>query len=272
MEENKVMQEIKELQKLEFAILKDVAEVCKKHNIKFFLGEGTLLGAIRHKGFIPWDDDVDVIMERSEYERFLKVAPEALGDGYEVQHSTTVNGYWSPFIKIRQIKGEINFRQAHIAHLTDKNGPYIDVFPMEYVPTNKGVKITKIGIFVRVYRGMLSLKLGLRKPANLKDKVLKFMSNFYSVKAIHKGLHKNFTSYGEGEKPYMATFSSYHPLKCQIARSENYKEAIWWDFEDVKMPVPNGYDEILTTIYGDYMTPPPEEERIIKHHFNQAEN
>ncbi len=271
MEENKILAEIHELQKLELAILKDVALVCKKHNIKFFLGEGTMLGAVRHNGFIPWDDDVDLIMERSEYERFLAVAQQELGDGYQVQHSTTVDNYWSPFIKIRQIKGDITFRQQHIAHLTNNNGPYIDIFPMEYVPCDKGFKISKTGFLVRFYRGMLSYKLGLRKPPHLKGKVLKVISNFYSVKRLHKNLHKSFTCFGKGEKPYMATFSSYHPLRCQIVGSENYKEMLWWDFEDTKMPVPVGYDEILTTIYGDYMTPPPEDKRVIKHHFDEAE-
>ena len=103
-------------------------------------------------------------------------------------------------------------------------------------------------------------------------KILKFVSNFYSVKAIHKGLQKNFTCFGSGKKPYMATFSSYHPLKNQICRSECYDKMLWWDFEDVKMPVPVGYDEILTTIYGDYMTPPPEENRVIKHHFYSGDH
>jgi lipopolysaccharide cholinephosphotransferase len=272
MDENKILEEIHQLQALELVILKDVAEVCKKHDIKFFLGEGTLLGAIRHKGFIPWDDDVDLIMERSEYERFLAVAKEELSGKYEVQHPTTVENYWSPFIKVRQLTGDFDFRQSHISHLTQNNGPYIDIFPMEYVPTNKGFKIKRTGFLIRFYRGMLSYKLGLRKPPHLYGKLLKFVSNFYSVKAIHKGLQKNFTCFGKGEKPYMATFSSYHPLRCQICKSENYKEMLWWDFEDVKMPVPVGYDEILTTIYGDYMTPPPEENRVIKHHFYSGDH
>ena len=272
MDEKKILAEIHELQKLELAILKDVAEVCKKHNIKFFLGEGTLLGAIRHKGFIPWDDDVDLIMERSEYERFLAVAQKELGENYQVQHFTTVDNYWSPFIKIRQLAGDISFRQQHIAHLTDKNGPYIDIFPMEYVPKKKSFKILKVAFFVRFYRGMLTYKLGLRKPPHIKGKLLKFVSNFYSVKAIHKGLYKNFTCFGKGEKPYMATFSTYHPLRCQICKSENYSDMLWWDFEDVKMPVPVGYDDVLTTIYGDYMTPPPEEKRVIKHHFYSGDH
>lgn len=272
MDENKILEDIHKLQKLELVILKDVAEVCKKHNITFFLGEGTLLGAIRHKGFIPWDDDVDLIMERSEYERFLQVAPAELGDKYEVQHPTTVENYWSPFIKIRQLTGDLSFRQQHIAHLTEHNGPYIDIFPMEYVPVAEGFKIKKTAFFVRFYRGMLTYKLGLSKPPHIKGWLTKFMAYFFSVKSLHKGLQKHFTCFGKGEKEYMATFSSYHPLRCQICKSANYKETLWWDFEDTKMPVPIGYDEILTTIYGDYMTPPPEDKRVIKHHFYSGDH
>lgn len=266
------MQEIHELQALELAILLDVNEVCKKHNIKFFLGEGTLLGAIRHKGFIPWDDDVDLIMPREEYERFLKVAPEELGEKYEVQHSTTVENYWSPFIKVRSLADDSKFRQGHISHLTDKNGPYIDIFPMEYVPQKKSLKIYKVAFFIRFYRGMLSYKLGLRQPKHFRGELLKLVSRLYSVKAIHNGLDKNFKAFGKGEMPYIATFSSYHPLSCQIVESEAYDKQLDWDFEGYKLPVPNGYDKILTTIYGDYMTPPPEEKRVIKHHFYSGEH
>ena len=271
MEQQDILKEIHELQDIELAILKDVAAVCQKHNIKFFLGEGTLLGAIRHNGFIPWDDDVDIIMERSEYERFLKIAQEELGDTYKVQHPTTVKSYWSPFIKIRKVKGDIKYRQQHIAHLTTENGPYIDIFPMEYVPELMSKEIKKTAFFVRYYRGMITYKLGLRKPKKFKRKILKLASHFYSIEKLHKRLNETFTHFGTDEKEYMATFASYHPLKRQICKSENYKEAIMWDFEDTKMPVPVGYDEILTTIYGDYMTPPPEEKRIIKHHFDCAE-
>ena len=172
--------QLKKLQKVLFGILLDIISVCQKHNIRYYLSGGTALGAVRHQGFIPWDDDVDLIMERSEYERFLSVAKDELSDKYEIQHPTTVENYWSPFIKVRQLKGDFTFRQSHISHLTENNGPYIDIFPMEFVPEKMNFKIKKTGFLIRFYRGMLSYKLGLRKPPHFYGKMLKFVSNFYS--------------------------------------------------------------------------------------------
>lgn len=271
MENNEVMDEIRELQKIELSILLDVKKVCDENHIKFFLGEGTLLGAVRHKGFIPWDDDVDLIMPRDQYERFLKIAPKALGDKYEVQHPSTVENYWSPFIKIRLLNHGSKFEQKHILHLSKNNGPYIDIFPIEYSDRKQGWKISYTGFRVRYFRGMLSYKLGIRKPPHIYGKTLKFISKFYSVKKIHSELERTLRPYREPGKKYMATFLSYHPLRSQIIESIHYEEAIDWQFEDFMMPIPNGYDKILTTIYGDYMTPPPEEKRILKHHFYSVE-
>ena len=97
---------LKELQRQELAILLDVQAACNELGIEFFLGEGTLLGAVRHQGFIPWDDDVDLLMKRSEYDRFLRLAPPLLAPKYKVQHSTTVANYWSPVMKVRLVEGD----------------------------------------------------------------------------------------------------------------------------------------------------------------------
>ena len=95
--------DLREYQLVLLGILKDVAEVCRKHEIRFYLGEGSLLGAIRHDGFIPWDDDIDILMYRADYEKFLSLAPAALGDAYEVQAPGITKPFWHPYAQVRLI-------------------------------------------------------------------------------------------------------------------------------------------------------------------------
>ena len=263
------MTAIKELQQIELKILLDVDKVCRENNIQYFLGEGTLLGAIRHHGFIPWDDDVDLIMKRAEYERFLNIAPKALGNRYKVQHFTTVKNYWSPFIKIRLLDEASKFRQRHIEHLTTDNGPYVDIFPMEYVPRNKSFGQYLQSIQTQYLRSMLALKVGLHQPKSLKQRIIKGLSIFYKTETIHRKMDKAFKKYYHlGKTDYICTLASYHKVQCQTVLSSVYDETLHMEFEGEWLPVPAGYDLLLTTIYGDYMTPPPMEQRVIKHYFN----
>ena len=125
--------ELRKLQLIELGILKEVDRICKKYHITYYMAEGSLLGAMRHNGFIPWDDDLDIAMLRKDYERFLQVAPKEISKDYEIQHSTTIAKYWSPFIKVRYLDNR-EFAQTHIAHLTDHNGPLLDIFPIDNVP------------------------------------------------------------------------------------------------------------------------------------------
>lgn len=261
------MDEIRELQLAELGILLDIDCFCRENDIPYFLGEGTLLGAIRHGGFIPWDDDVDILMKRADYQRFLKIAPKNLGADYEVQHATTVKNYWSPFIKIRLIKGMPKFRQQHIAHLTTHNGPCIDIFPLEYVPRPFSLAQTLQSKYIRYLRGMLSYKLRLKRPKKLKQHIIKALAVFYSIETIHKKLDQTFNKYNDAPKPYIAALASYHKLSHQIVPAQVYEKQVYVDFEGHMLPVPVEYDFLLRHIYGDYMTLPPEEKRVIKHHF-----
>ena len=256
---------LRELQQIELGILLDFDAFCKKHHLTYFLGEGTLLGAVRHQGFIPWDDDVDVLMPRADYEHFLTLAPGELKENYEVQSPATLKTYWMPFAKMR-LKGESAYRQEHLLSLTSNVGPFIDIFPLDPFPTDKGFKFLLHSAKIRIYRALLVRKLHVASVKTPKEKMYSFLSHFFSVEGLHRRLHKAFTQYSShGKQAFISNFASYQNPHAQVVDARIYETQVLANFEGYKLPIPCGYDELLTKIYGDYMTLPPEEARKIKH-------
>lgn len=259
-----------ELQQIELGILLDVQAVCDKLGIEFFLGEGTLLGAVRHHGFIPWDDDIDLYMRRSEYERFLHQAPPLLAPRYRVQHASTVHNYWSPVTKVRLVGGPQKYRQVHIAHLTSDNGPLIDIFPLDYVPKPDGMVLWAQWTYIRLLRGLLVHKLGTKPADRPRRRLMKMISRMTSTRLLHQQLHWAHTMRGSRAQPYIASLATYHPLARQVVSASAFDEAVLLPFDGHHLPVPVGWDEVLRATYGDYLTPPSLENRRIAHEFTVA--
>lgn len=260
---------LRQLQLAQLSILREIDTFCRTYDISYFLGEGTLLGAVRHQGFIPWDDDLDLLMKRADYERFLQLAVQHFPDGYAIQHHTTVSDYWSPIIKVRATKGPFSpfLCQQHIASLTKDNGPYVDIFPMEYLPRKDSLPQRIQSTQLRLLRGMLSQKCGLFPPKNWMGRLLKGASRFCSMGWIHRRLERTVTRYGSKPREFIGTLSSYHPYKAQVVPAEVYDTTLWVPFEGGIYPIPAGYDVLLQTIYGDYQVLPPPAERVGKHYF-----
>lgn len=127
-----------ELQKCLLHMLKDIDMVCCKHNITYMLGGGTALGAVRHKGFIPWDDDLDINMPRQDYENFIKIMNEELGEYYEFSYPNSKNVEY-PFLKIH--KKDTKFIELFDNGFFD--GVWIDVFPIDYAHENNLIRYMK---------------------------------------------------------------------------------------------------------------------------------
>ncbi len=263
---------LRELQQIELGILLDVSAACEALGIEFFLGEGTLLGAVRHRGFIPWDDDIDLVMRRSEYERFLRLAPALLAPKYRVQHATTVADYWSPVIKVRLVQGEPKYRQAHIAHLTGDNGPLIDIFPLEYVPRPDGLGLWLQASYIRLLRGLLVHKLRTRPATNLRRRLMRLIGRALPASLLHRQLQWAHTLHGDRPRPYLAALATYHPVADQVVPAGAYDGVVQLPFEGHPMPAPSGWDLVLSTTYGDYRTPPPPSQRITQHTFVRDAN
>lgn len=243
-------------------MLKEVDRICKLENIRYGIDGGTLLGAIRHKGFIPWDSDIDVIMLRADYERFYEAAIKYMDkEKYFLQEERTDKEYRWGFTKIR--RNGTHFIRCGQEHLKMNNGVFIDVLIMDNVPDNT-FKRKIFEFFCFCCRFIMWSEVGKYSEKRILIRILYKIANFIPVKLVFKWLKKVRDKNNLEETRlvrYMTCRYTYNKKLKGIERSffENYQ---CYTFEDAKFPGFYEYDAYLTTLYGDYMTLPAIEKRV----------
>lgn len=259
------MAEIRQLQQLELTILHEVDRVCRALGITYYLAEGTLLGAIRHGGFIPWDDDIDISMPREDYERFLVEAPNVIGSTFAVQHWTLTPKYWSTFAKVRLLDNSV-FYQLPIAHLTPDNGPYIDIFPIDSVPAAQSEVQRRQKELMTRYRKALSYKRGDTRPKTTQTKILRAQTVFESIPGLYAKIDEMYRLLEDSDNEYWVNLASYYAADRETFPKGYYGEPRYVTFEDGTFPVPAQAEAILEQIYGpSYMDLPEIDQRKVKH-------
>lgn len=248
-------------------ILKAFDAYSRKNNIKYVLGYGTLLGAVRHKGFIPWDDDIDVILTTDEYAKLIKFAKDDKYLDTNFRYRIAVPGdkdYCYSFIKIIDEKYKIAEKNiADKFHI----GLFIDVFRVDYWPESVFVET------IQLKRAHLILKLneicirGNLQNVTLKkiDKLLKPVDYVYKVLGLRtEKFVKHLQAMGAYNKPskYMGNIMSGSGRKSERLSASIFDEVMYLPFEDCEFPVPKQYDLYLKTIYGNYMKVPDKEHQI----------
>lgn len=261
---------LRQVQLVQLEILKEVKRICDENDIAYSLEGGTLLGAIRHKGFIPWDDDLDISMVRTEYERFLKIAPEAIKPEYVVQSWYSDAGYGLPFAKVR--KRNTLYLEKATEKAACNQGIFIDVFPYDEYPEDTAAQKEQGKVYT-FYKTLILAKCHYTPwydcgTINWKKYILylpfRFLAMFQSKEAMIKKYDENAKKYnGEGHKQlYIQDASAYgkYPVSSGIFQDESLIP-----FENDEFKAPRDYDELLTAMYGDYMTPPPKGQRENRH-------
>ena len=263
--EEKTVTELQGVQRVGLEILKAFVEVCEKLNLRYYLAYGTLLGAVRHKGFIPWDDDVDVMMPREDYEIFLEKAQVLLPERYFVQTTKTDKEWLACFAKIRD--SQTTFIESSVRHLNINHGAYIDIFPLDYCPnTAIGQKI--VYLKNRFYNALVAKnclveRMGLKK---FLWNVFCLFTCFYSPQWAAKNREKWLLK----QKPTSTYISAGGAWRMrEITPFEWYQDGCEVEFEGLKVKAPKEYDKWLTHVYGDYMQLPPEEKRV-GHHYAEV--
>lgn len=247
-------------------MLKEIKRVCDENGIRYFLYRGTFLGAVRHKGFIPWDDDMDVAMLREDYEKFCRIAPEKLGGDYCFQNWHTDADYAHPFGKVR--KRNTVYVEAKCARLPE-NGFYVDVYPLDFAPEKPEDRKVLARKLLHLYRVKL-----------MKSKYTPWMEGDEIIwkKRIGYLLYQTAALFTTQEKLVKA----YEDLIFSVPESgvlyeqsalpkTYYFDRAWcgelteYPFEGDVFKGPKDYDALLSSLYGDYMELPPEDKRENRH-------
>ncbi len=243
-----------DIKKIEIGILDYVVSICEKHNLRYYLMYGTLIGAIRHKGFIPWDDDIDIMMPRPDYEKLLDISASSPNSRYQLLSSRD-NGYLYGFAKIVD-------KQTEIVDETIEKIPglgiWVDVFPYDGM-TNKTSWNNKFCYFLNKFRGAAVYKeFPQGKGANyLTWKLCRLIGYRFFL-----NLYERFCrSIPYDSSQYVGLISDmldYH-------ERELFSQTTKVEFEGKKYDAPIGYDKVLRNYYGDYMQLPPEDQRQTHH-------
>ena len=254
----------KQLHKVLLEILEYVDIICKQNNLQYLLIGGTALGARRHGGFIPWDDDVDIGVPRGDYERLLMIL-KTKKDGYKIQDETTEKKYFCPFAKLR--KNGTVFKEKISIGLYEDNGIYIDIFPIdtlsEVSSLNTKIKLYKIKILNHAlrFRYCRELYCSSEKASTFKHWILYIPFIFFSRDYLMKKLVNNMTSQNNREKHYAANLAGTNKLEKEIMEYDVFFPTKELEFEGKKYPCPNQIDQYLKKLYGNFIELPPMEKR-----------
>lgn len=252
-------------QKIAIEILKKVEAICNKLDIKYWVMYGSLIGAIRHKGFIPWDDDLDIAMSRWDYNKLLEYFSNSLTEKYGLVLDNPTVSNSCPFYISRICD---NTYRLEFDYTTHTSGMFIDVYPFDGMGNKtNNLKLNIINRKKRYYINMLILSSWRGKFND--SPIIKIAKTFFEKRAKKKGNYYYFQKMETLSRTFEWDQSLF--VGCLWESSKRLYKRDWFEniiylpFENVTVPVPANYKEVLNLIYGDYMQLPPEEKRKPQH-------
>ena len=254
--------DLKKLQNLELNILLEVVEFCNNNSINYFLIGGTLLGAIRHQGFIPWDDDIDIGMFRDDYEKFLSIFPShTKSSNLYIQNKRNTPNVPYLFTKIRLNNSSAIDRETQYAKF-DK-GIFIDIFPLDKIPGDNNLSLSLGYKFMRLLKIISMYKIGFKSLSHpWTNPFLKFISIFINMRFINYLFEKFMLSFHKGNFQYVTSFGSGFYYTKQKFLISDYEVGELKEFEGHLFKIPRKFDKILIQLYGDYNKVPSKEKQI----------
>lgn len=261
-------EEIRKYQLFQLEILKYTHEICSQNGIKYYLAFGTLLGAIRGKGFIPWDADIDIAMFRDDYDKFCEYCKNNIDSRLFLEHYTTEKNHASPHAVLKLKGTHVIFSSGY--SVNDKpqyNGIYIDIFPIDEIPADEKIQKSLVKQITRLQR-IVTLKQApcygkntstIKKAAK---KFIAFMLKPVSYEALNKKMDSVFRRYKGINSGIVAILTDPRVFAGQKFKAEIFGEGRICEFEGMYFSVPTLAEEFLKIRYGDYLKLPPENERF----------
>ena len=254
------------LQRKEFELLQCFVKICKDLKLTYFLVCGSALGAAKYKGFIPWDDDIDVGMAREDYEIFLKEAPKHLPEEYFLQNYKTDPNFSAIYSKLRN--SNTTYIEKSSAKLSINHGVYIDIFPLDGYPkvrlAQKWLEFRK-----RIYAHLIvtAFDADLKGISKALDRVLKLLGyHKRTAKAVDK-YTKMISKYKIEDSDLICNFGNWQGV-LEYAPKEQYGKGLEAEFEGLKVYIPERYDEYLSQKYGDWRADLPDDQKEGHHYYS----
>lgn len=258
--------EIAKLKRTEIEIMDELDRVCRKHNIEYYMVGGTLLGSVRHTGFIPWDDDIDVVMYRTDLEKLEKLYHNGEFDSKYFLQTENTDEYY-PLMTAKLRKNDTLFLEDCIDdNVKSHCGIFVDIFPLDDISDVNNSKVAKNAGRISLLTTVICEKCGYRYGIKSTTKIFADIVGLIGVKKLKQIRNKLMTAEnGKGLEKATIYASNYGYVK-QCRPKTVYAPAVDLPFEDKKYMAPNKYHDFLVQLFGEnYMDLPPVEKRVTRH-------
>ena len=258
------MSDQRKLQLVQVSIVEDIDRICRENGLTYYMIGGTLLGAVRHKGFIPWDDDIDLVMYREDYNKLIHIMEKQYSEKYFLQTFKTDKHYTRYIAKIRLNGTELI--ESYLAHAKSHSGIYVDIFPLDHTKKENGVGLKLRGCIVRCLFAYKTIKNNATKnKKGIKfffSRILKWTTYLIPDSFVNWLFDYVCTMDNSKDCKFTTNFASHFKWKKQMFENEVFGEGHRLEFEGHMFNAPNDHLKILERLYGKhYMELPPEEKR-----------
>ena len=261
------MKSLRELQLIELEVLQKIADICGKENLTYYINYGTLLGAVRHNGYIPWDDDTDISMPRPDYDRFMQVAGKYLGSDMYLEDFKTTEDYRHYPARLSSRDGKL---RVHTVKTEFEQSVCVDIFPLDGMPNGKVCgALYKARLFLLRSLYMFSvfdLITEGRKDRAWYEKMAVSLGNVIPIQKLFDvrnrlaAINRAISKYPYENAKYIANLMGAYKMR-EIFDKDMFRDGKVYLFEGRYFVGPADHERYLTYLYGNYMEPPPEKDR-----------